>query len=91
MSVLCNELDTELSTNPNTVQKAYAALEREGYVYSVKGRGNFVRANETLKSKQKEELKGKMIDLIKEIQAVDLDSQELFAEAMEEAAEDDRD
>ena len=33
----------------------------------------------------------KMIDLIKEIQAVDLDPQELFAEAMKEAAEDDRD
>ena len=85
------KLAMELSTNPNTVQKAYAALEREGYVYSVKGRGNFVRANETLKSKQKEELKGKMIDLIKEIQAVGLDPQELFAEVMEEAVEDDRD
>lgn len=85
------KLAMELSTNPNTVQKAYAALEREGYVYSVKGRGNFVRANETLKSKKKEELKGKMIDLIKEIQAVGLDPQELFAEAMEEAAEDNRD
>ena len=49
------------------------------------------RAYATLKSKQKEELKGKMIDLIKEIQAVGLNPQELFAEAMEEAAEDDRD
>ena len=60
-------------------------------MYRVKGRGNFVRANETLKIKQKEELKGKMIDLIKEIQAVGLDPQELFTEAMEEATEDDRD
>ena len=32
-----------------------------------------------------------MIDLIKEIQAVGLDPQELFAEVMEEAVEDDRD
>ena len=35
-------LAMELSTNPNTVQKAYAELERQGYLYSVKGRGSFV-------------------------------------------------
>lgn len=36
------ELSVELTVNPNTVQKAYKELEREGYVYSVKGKGNFV-------------------------------------------------
>lgn len=35
-------LATELSINPNTIQKAYAVLEQEGYIYPVKGRGNFV-------------------------------------------------
>ncbi len=35
-------LAMELSINPNTIQRAYAELEREGYIYSVKGRGNFV-------------------------------------------------
>ena len=33
---------TELSINPNTIQRAYAELERQGYIYSVKGRGSFV-------------------------------------------------
>ena len=32
----------ELSINPNTIQRAYQELEREGYIYTVKGRGNFV-------------------------------------------------
>ena len=32
----------ELSINPNTIQRAYAQLEQEGFVYPVKGRGNFV-------------------------------------------------
>lgn len=28
--------------NPNTIQKAYAELERQGVIYSLKGRGSFV-------------------------------------------------
>ena len=36
------ELSIELTVNPNTVQKAYKELEAAGYIYSIKGRGNFV-------------------------------------------------
>ena len=32
----------ELAINPNTIQKAYAELERQGVTYSVAGRGCFV-------------------------------------------------
>lgn len=39
------KLATELSINPNTIQKAYMILEQEGYIYPVKGRGNFVSPN----------------------------------------------
>lgn len=42
------ELATQLTVNPNTVQKAYAILEQNGYIYSVKGRGNFVTGGESL-------------------------------------------
>lgn len=35
-------LATELGINPNTVQKAYKMLERDGYIYSTVGRGSFV-------------------------------------------------
>ncbi len=42
------ELATQLTVNPNTVQKAYAILEQNGYIYSVKGRGNFVMGGENL-------------------------------------------
>lgn len=35
-------LAVELSINPNTIQRAYSELERQGYIYTVKGRGNFV-------------------------------------------------
>lgn len=33
---------TELSINPNTIQRAYAELERQGYIYSIQGKGIFV-------------------------------------------------
>ena len=36
------ELSISLTVNPNTVQKAYKQLEAEGFIYSVKGKGNFV-------------------------------------------------
>lgn len=37
------ELALELTINPNTIQKAYRELERQGYIYSVPGKGNFVK------------------------------------------------
>ncbi len=36
------QLATEISINPNTVQRAYASLEEKGVIVSVKGRGSFV-------------------------------------------------
>lgn len=47
-------LAIELSINPNTIQKAYAALEQEGYIYPVKGRGNFVADNDDLLEQKRE-------------------------------------
>lgn len=42
-------LATELSINPNTIQRAYALLEHQGYIYSVKGKGSFVADNSRMK------------------------------------------
>ena len=36
------EIAGELAINPNTIQRAYRELESEGFIYSVKGKGNFV-------------------------------------------------
>ena len=35
-------LATQLAINPNTIQKAYGELERQGVIYSLAGRGNFI-------------------------------------------------
>ena len=34
------QLAQELAINPNTIQKAYAELERQGVIYSMKGKGS---------------------------------------------------
>lgn len=47
-------LATELGINPNTIQRAYNMLEQEGFIYPVKGRGNFVTGGEKL-AKQKQD------------------------------------
>ena len=73
-------LAMELSTNPNTVQKAYAELERQGFIYTVKGRGNFVKGNELLKDNKKEELIKAIVDLFLEAEEIGLPIEELVGE-----------
>ena len=45
-------LAMELSINPNTIQRAYAELERQGFIYSVKGRGSFVADSKRLRAER---------------------------------------
>ncbi len=39
-------LANDLGINPNTVVKAYAELENNGYIYSIQGKGSFVNKRE---------------------------------------------
>ncbi len=56
-------LATELSINPNTIQRAYGELERKGCIYTVKGRGSFVGSVDRLRQVRKEELQHKLAAL----------------------------
>ena len=47
------ELASTLTINPNTIQKAYKELEREGFIYSIKGKGSFVMAKDIIKNESK--------------------------------------
>ncbi|MBR2674053.1 MAG: GntR family transcriptional regulator [Mogibacterium sp.] len=42
------ELSRQLTINPNTVQKAFKELERDGYIYTVSGKGTFVSGRELI-------------------------------------------
>ena len=50
------ELAASLAINPNTIQRAYAELERQGYIYSVKGRGSFVADNRQIRERKRQEI-----------------------------------
>ncbi len=59
-------LAVDLSINPNTIQRAYAELERQGYIYSIKGKGNFVAETKVLQYLKSEELKERFSKLVEE-------------------------
>lgn len=48
------KLAMELSINPNTIQRAYTQLEQQGFIYPVKGRGNFVSPDLQAVQREKE-------------------------------------
>lgn len=56
-------LALELSVNPNTIQRAYAQLEQDGYIYTVSGRGSFVAHECEWRS-------GKLAEVTKELEEV---------------------
>ena len=51
-------LAAQLAINPNTIQRAYTELERQGYIYSIKGKGSFVADNSRMKAGIVQEWKG---------------------------------
>ena len=59
-------LATELSINPNTIQKAYTILEQQGYIYPVKGRGHFVSGSRNLVEQKKDTFFQKLRIVIRE-------------------------
>ena len=71
-------LAMELSINPNTIQKAYTELERQGFIYTIKGRGTFVRYDKSLLEVKKEELRGKVEEVLKEADELGISRKELL-------------
>lgn len=72
-------LAMELSVNPNTIQKAYAKLEQEGFIYALQGRGNYVADTERLLMHKKQEIQKKFHDILREIMEVyNFDKKELI-------------
>ena len=66
-------LATQLSINPNTIQRAYAELERNGFIYSVKGRGSFVGSISRLREQKCRELEEKVAGLAVEAKSLGMD------------------
>ena len=63
------ELSKELTVNPNTIQKAYRELERQGYIYTVAGKGTFASAKESIGPDERliADVKARLLDDVKEL------------------------
>jgi len=74
-------LATELSINPNTVQKAYAELERLGVIASVRGRGSIIAENsEPLRSMQVEKMHAGLRDAVEAAKHLGMSCDEVCGE-----------
>ena len=72
-------LATQLSINPNTIQRAYNELESEGYIYSVPGKGSFAAGNAGADEARRKELLEKLRELAAELKYLGVTSEELAA------------
>lgn len=69
---------SQLSINPNTIQRAYAELESEGYVVSVTGKGSFVAEGDTQNTARKAELTDKVKPILEELRNLGMTREELL-------------
>ena len=74
------QMASELSINPNTIQRAYGELENRGVIYSVKGKGNFVSPNAAaLRQRRLEELKKQILELVRTAKELGVEDAQLIA------------
>ena len=68
-----------LAINPNTIQRAYEALEAEGYVYSVPGKGSFAAPNTGVDEGRRDALLNTFDQTAAELLFLGVSGQELWA------------
>ena len=77
-------LATQLSINPNTIQRAYNELENEGYIYSVPGKGSFAAGDTGADAARRGELLEKTREMLAELRYLGVTQAELQALLKEE-------
>lgn len=70
-------LATQLGVNPNTVQKAYQMLERDGIIASIPGKGSFISDENSALSAKKQQLMKEIKELLKQAKDYAIDENEL--------------
>lgn len=73
-----------LAINPNTIQRAYAELEAEGFLYSVPGKGSFAALPPEPLEARRRELLQKLHELIAELRCLRFSNEEIITAVEEE-------
>ena len=69
----------QLAINPNTIQRAYEALEQEGYANSVPGKGSFAALPLDVNAERREELLARFDGIAQELKYLGVTAEELAA------------
>lgn len=73
------DLSAEYKVNPNTIQRAYKELEREGFAYTQRGMGTFITEDEKVIYKlKKDTAKVAMDTFIEEMKSLGFTSDEII-------------
>ena len=72
-------LAVELAINPNTIQRAYAQLETEGYILSVSGKGTVVAELQDQNALRRREVEEKLRPLREELRSLGMTAAEWAA------------
>ena len=81
-------LASSLAINPNTIQKAYEALEAEGYVYSMAGKGCFAAPRDGVDTQRRERLLEQWQSLTRELLYLGVEADELRGRIHDEGGND---
>ena len=77
-------LAADLAINPNTIQRAYAELEKKDITYSVPGKGSFLaKSQNSILQERTSEIKTGLGDLVKESKQLGI-TQDFFQGMVEE-------
>jgi len=72
-------LSSQLTINPNTIQKAYRELESQGYIYSLPGKGNFVaRVSRDGNAKKLPKLREELVKILSEVIYLGMTKEEII-------------
>ncbi len=77
-------LATSLAINPNTIQRAYEALEQEGYLYTVSGKGSFAAPVDEISALRRDKLLTQLDEAVAELLFLGVTPQELKDRIKEE-------
>ena len=71
------QLAGDLAINPNTIQKAYSELERQGIIYSMKSKGSIVAGSvDELRGERKAELVEELGKTLHELESLGMSYEE---------------
>ena len=71
------ELASALTINPNPIQRAYRELEKEGYIYTIPGKGSFASSGNAMSKNRCQDLFATFDEIVRELLFLSVSPQDL--------------